>query len=74
VSNTTLPAVFIDSFATFLDGFLHRLGVFRRQTSEGLGEDGLPLFLADPLKPLDEVGGRLQLAGGQRLIEPRKIR
>ena len=31
MSNRTLPAVFIDLFAAFLDGFLHRISVFRSE-------------------------------------------
>jgi len=42
------------------DGFLHRVGVFRREAFSSLGKDRLALFLAGPLEAADEIGGDFQ--------------
>src|SRR6266542_3601317 len=67
VSSRTLPAVFIDLFAAFLDGLFHRVGIFRREAASSLGENRLALFLADPLEAVHEVGGHFELGRRQRL-------
>ena len=56
----------IDPLAAFLDGLLHRAGVFLRETSEGSGQNGCPLCLADGLQPPDKIGGRFQFVWRQR--------
>ena len=44
----TLPAVFIDPLAAFLDDPLQFVGFFRGETPGCAGESGLSLFLVDP--------------------------
>src|ERR1019366_407675 len=67
VSTRTLPTMFIDLFAAFLDRLLHGVGVFRRQASERAGESRFPFYLADPLEPVYEIGGHLQPGRRQQL-------
>src|ERR1019366_1795975 len=67
VSSRTLPAVFIDLLATFLNNSFQLVGFFRRECSGRAGEDRLALFLADPLEPVHEVGGNFQPVRRQRL-------
>jgi hypothetical protein len=66
VSSSTLPAVFINLFAAFLDNLLQLVGFFRGEGSGCASENRLALFLGDPLEPVHEVGGHFQ-PGRQRL-------
>lgn len=67
VSKRTLPALFIDCFAALFDSFLHRFGVLLRETSEGPGENGFALRLAEGFEASDEIRCYLKFFGRQRL-------
>lgn len=59
-------AGFIYPLAAFLYNLVQLVGLFRRERSGSAGEDGLTFFLADPLEPVHEIGGGLQLGRRQR--------
>ena len=60
VSTRTLPAMFIDLFAAFLDDPFHFGCFLRREAYERAGESRFPFCLADRFAPPDEIGGHLQ--------------
>lgn len=53
--------------AAFLDNPFQLVGFCRRECTGRAIENRLALFLADPLEPVDEVGGHFQPGRRQRL-------
>jgi hypothetical protein len=67
VSSNTLPTVFIDLLAAFVDYLLQLGGLFRRERASRANKNRLALLLADPFEPVYEIGSHFQPGWRQHL-------